>query len=758
MAFQVSPGVLVQEKDLTTIIPNVSTSIGAIVIEADKGPADEIIEVSSEKQLVDTFGEPNSTNAPSWYTAANFLKYSGALKVVRSISNASKNSRTGTSALIDLKNSSAIENHQLGAPSGLHFIAKTPGEWGNSLKVDVCPSLGGKLVTAQMFGDKGVNITQLETNEAYPNGIPWLPETEFELTVLGGTAGKIKVKIGSDGSLNHVEVVAGSYGSGYIPSSDIDYTPLGRWDSEPVIVLTTSVIAFDDVEAGSAAISGQIQSTVITTPGTDYDNGTHDLSITGGTGGTVRVTVAGNEVTNLELLTGGYAYAVGTTTALNITIPSAIPAGTPGSGFAATMLVVDIPEVPAITTPWKYGYLFDNPTGTSSHAEDKGGSGDELYIVVSDFDGKITGVPGTILEKWQLSKASDARSVTGENLYYVDILKKSSEYIIPLAHGASDWGSESSIDFDVLPTTNTGLAFSGGVVLAPSNGNKYDSLQLFSDADTVDLNLVMSGDANKTFAQYVINLAHKRKDCLAFISPRLADVVGVPKSAKQTTNVKEYFDGLMATSYAVFDSGWKYQYDTYHDVYRWVPLNGDMAGLCANTDDVADPWFSPAGMSRGNVKSVIKLAFNPKKNERDTLYKARINPVVTFPGMGTLLWGDKTAQSKASAFDRINVRRLFMVLEKSISIASRAQLFELNDDVTRSNFVAMTEPFLRDVQGRRGITDFKVVCDTSNNTGDVIDRNEFRADIYIKPARSINFITLTFVATRTGVSFSEVGA
>jgi hypothetical protein len=422
------------------------------------------------------------------------------------------------------------------------------------------------------------------------------------------------------------------------------------------------------------------------------------------------------------------------------------------------MVVANIPEIPALVAPWKHGYLFDNPTGTSEHAENKGGSGDEIYIVVSDFDGKITGVPGTILEKWQLSKASDARSVTGENLYYVDVLKKSSEYVFPLAHGATDWGSESSTIFPVLPTSNVGLFLTEGVVLPPSNGDKYDSLQLFSDADTVDVNLVMSGAATKTYAQYVINLAHKRKDCLAFISPLIGHVVGVTKSAKQTTNVKEYFDGLMSTSYAVFDSGWKYQYDTYHDVYRWIPLNGDMAGLCANTDSVADPWFSPAGMSRGNIKSVIKLAFNPKRNERDTLYKARINPVVTFPGMGTLLWGDKTAQAKASAFDRINVRRLFMVLEKAISIASRAQLFELNDDVTRSNFVAMTEPFLRDVQGRRGITDFKVVCDTSNNTGDVIDRNEFRADIYIKPARSINFITLTFVATRTGVSFSEVGA
>jgi len=748
MAFQVSPGVLVQEKDLTTIIPNVSTSIGAIVIEADKGPADEILEVSSEKQLVDYFGEPNSSNADTWYTAANFLKYSGALKVVRSIGDDSKNARTGTSALIRLKNSSEIEEHQLTTPSGLHFVAKTPGAWANSLKVDVCPSLGGKLLTAQMYNDTGVGIKQLD-------GEDWPNNTEFELTVLGGSGGKVNVRIDDNGTLDFVGIV--SVGSGYTPDSKIDYSPLGQWTEEPVVVFTTSVIAFDDVQAGTPAILGQIQSLSITDGGGDYDNGIHDLPIGNGTDGLVRVTVAGNIVTNLELLTSGHSYTVGTTTALNITIPSAVPSPS-GAGFVGVMVVADIPEIPALVAPWKYGYLFDNPTGTSEHAENKGGSGDEIYIVVSDYDGKITGVPGTILEKWQLSKAADARSVTGENLYYVDVLKKSSDYVIPLAHGATDWGDPSSTGFSVLPTSNAGLVLSDGVVLPPSNGDKYDSLQLFSDADTVDVNLVMSGGATKTYAQYVINLAHKRKDCLAFISPLIGDVVGVTKSAKQATNVKNYFDGLMSTSYAVFDSGWKYQYDTYHDTYRWVPLNGDMAGLCANTDSVADPWFSPAGMSRGNIKSVIKLAFNPKRNERDTLYKARINPVVTFPGMGTLLWGDKTAQAKASAFDRINVRRLFMVLEKAISIASRAQLFELNDDVTRSNFVAMTEPFLRDVQGRRGITDFKVVCDTSNNTGDVIDRNEFRADIYIKPARSINFITLTFVATRTGVSFSEVGA
>jgi len=259
-----------------------------------------------------------------------------------------------------------------------------------------------------------------------------------------------------------------------------------------------------------------------------------------------------------------------------------------------------------------------------------------------------------------------------------------------------------------------------------------------------------------TKATKVIDIATSRKDCVAFISPARADVVNVTDPISQTVNVKGFADALSSSSYAVIDSGYKYMYDKYNDVYRHVPLNGDIAGLCARTDSVADPWFSPGGFNRGQIRGAVKLAFNPNQTQRDELYKARVNPVVTFPGQGTVLFGDKTAQAKPSAFDRINVRRLFIVLEKAIATAAKFQLFEFNDEFTRAGFRNLVEPFLRDVQGRRGITDFAVVCDDTNNTGEVIDRNEFRADIFIKPARSINFITLNFVATRTGVAFSEV--
>jgi phage tail sheath protein FI len=558
MAFQVSPGVLVQEKDLTTIIPNVSTSIGGIVIVADKGPCDTIVTVSTEAELVDNFGKPNSSNSASWWTAANFLKYSGTLKVVRAIDETAALNASGTAGIL-IKNDDIWENTTLTAVGD--FAAKTPGVWGNNLKVDVCPSAG--------------------------------------------------------------------------------------------------------------AFSG-----------------------------------------------------------------------------------------------WAHEGLFDIKPGSTDYASDLGGADDEVYIVVSDEDGDITGVAGTVLETFIASKSYDVKSVTGEGMYYKDVLFRSSRYIYwmdhPTATSGTAWGSAVTGAAYLSTEAAYSLSLANGVDGSVTTGDRSEALDEFNDADTVDLNLLISGDADLVFAKDCLDVAATRKDCLAFISPLISDVVGVSNSATQTTNVTDYFNnvstGFNSSSYSVFDSGWKYMYDTYNDNYIWVPLNGDIAGTCASTDDAADPWFSPAGMSRGNIKGSIKLAFNPTKTQRDTLYKGRINPVVTFPGMGTLLWGDKTAQSKASAFDRINVRRLFMVLEKAISIASRAQLFELNDDITRSNFVAMTEPFLRDVQGRRGITDFKVVCDTSNNTGDVIDRNEFRADIYIKPARSINFITLTFVATRTGVSFSEVGA
>jgi hypothetical protein len=416
----------------------------------------------------------------------------------------------------------------------------------------------------------------------------------------------------------------------------------------------------------------------------------------------------------------------------------------------------------AFNGAWTYAAEFSSVPGTSDFATDKGLTDDELHIIVIDITGQISGTANTVLEKFgYVSKASDAKNSDGSSNYYKDVINNRSKYLWWTGHPSvgTDWGTSSSAAF-----TNGGYSdmiaaltftLSGGVGVAPTNGDLQRAYDLFANPDAIDISLLMTGaPAGNTIPNYVTSIAESRKDCLVFLSPELSDCVDAVGS--ETTNITGFRDTLTSSSYAVMDSGWKYQYDKYNDVYRWIPLNGDIAGLCVRTDVQRDPWFSPAGLNRGIIKNVVKLAWNPTKAERDSLYKKGVNPVVTFPGEGTILYGDKTLLSRPSAFDRINVRRLFIVLEKSIARAARSSLFEFNDEFTRAAFVNLVEPYLRDVQGRRGIFDFRVVCDNTNNTAEVIDRNEFVGDIYIKPARSINFIQLNFVAVRTGVSFDEV--
>ena len=410
---------------------------------------------------------------------------------------------------------------------------------------------------------------------------------------------------------------------------------------------------------------------------------------------------------------------------------------------------------------WKYYDSVDRAPGTSAYASTRSGVNDELHIVVVDEDGVISGEPGRVLESFSsLSKASDAKTPQGDDNYYPNVLYNKSQFIYWMDHltTGTNWGNAATGTTFTAVNTNSLESLSGG-----NNGSTVTDGQLktayekFQDSETVDVGLIMAGPSGSaTHVDNLITIAEERKDAVVFASPQRSDVVNITNSNTQTNNVKGFFDTVRSSSYAVFDSGYKYQYDRYSDVYRFVPLNGDIAGLSARTDTVADSWFSPAGFNRGIVRGAVKLAFNPTKSQRDQLYPARINPVATFPGQGTILFGDKTGLTTPSAFDRINVRRLFIVLEKAIATASKFQLFEFNDEFTRANFRNIVEPFLREVQGRRGITDFLVVCDETNNTGEVIDRNEFIAEIFIKPARSINFITLSFVATRTGVSFDEV--
>jgi phage tail sheath protein FI len=433
--------------------------------------------------------------------------------------------------------------------------------------------------------------------------------------------------------------------------------------------------------------------------------------------------------------------------------------GVLGNSLKVSMISADITDF----SGWAYSSSFDAVPTTSQYAIDQGKASakDELHIAVVDEDGAISGTPGTVLETFAfVSQGSDAKKSDGTSNFYKDVINSQSQYIWWAGHDSSLSDAGETIAANTTFTTNTaaieGSLSGGSDDNAPTTGEIATGYDLLEDADTVDVNLLFAtpdADGAETIAEDLISIVNARKDCMAFVSPPIEDTVG---SSTPATDVKAFADGLSSTSYASVDSTALYVYDKYNDVYRWIGAAGHHAGLCANTDNVADAWFSPAGVNRGQLLGVTKLAFNPKKADRDTLYKARVNPIVSLPGQGTLLFGDKTLLSRPSAFDRINVRRLFIALEKAISTAAKAQLFEFNDEFTRAQFRNLVEPFLRDVKGRRGLTDFLVICDNTNNTSAVIDGNRFVADIFVKPNRSINFITLNFVATRSGVEFSEI--
>jgi hypothetical protein len=638
MAFQVSPGVLVQERDLTNVIPAVATTIGAVAGQFNQGPMDEVTSISSEKELVETFGKPDSTNFEFWFSAASFLQYSSSLRVVRAANTSSVNAVVSGSAL-RIKNTDHYQNgdgttgpYSNGSANVGEWAARTAGAWGNNLKVSVCPS-----ATAY----EAVNKTT--TNDAS--------------TAVGDTT----------------------------------------------IVLTsgTDFLVGDIVNFG--------------------ESGGHEYRVTG---------VSTNTLTFVRH-----------------------PSGTGGLHTA-------VANGSQVRRRWQYYDLVDKAPGTSTYASNRSGVNDEMHIVVVDEDGGITGTSGEVLEVYDsVSKGSDAKTAQGDSNYYVDVLYNQSEYIYWMDHVAtgSNWGSAvAGITFTALSAPFARSLVSGADGSTVSTAELKTAYEKYNDADTVDVNLIIAGKGNATHIDNLITIAENRKDAIVFVSPERADVVNVTNSTTQTTNVKGFFDSIRSSSYAVFDSGYKYTYDKYNDVFRYVPLNGDIAGLAARTDLIADSWFSPAGFNRGVIRGAVKLSYNPTQGQRDELYRARVNPVVTLPGQGTLLFGDKTGLSTPSAFDRINVRRLFITLEKAISTASKFQLFEFNDEFTRAQFRNIVEPFLRDVQGRRGVTDFRVVCDSSNNTANVIDSNEFRADIFVKPNRSINFIQLQFVATRSGAAFEEV--
>ena len=442
---------------------------------------------------------------------------------------------------------------------------------------------------------------------------------------------------------------------------------------------------------------------------------------------------------------GRYAGALGNSIAV-----STIDAGAGAAAFA-TWNVNNI----GVST------LFNGLPGTSVAASAAGASNDEIHIVVVDAGGLFTGTKGAVLETFQyLSKAYDGTDANGNSNYYKNYIFNNSQYIyavdpVDYNNTVATWGKIMANTAFATSTTPQTVTLSGGADDTPVDANTITAMSKFASTEDTDISFILTGNSSITVQQTAIDTAIGRKDCLAFVSPPSSAVIN--QNGSEASNIQTWNTTLArSTSYAVADSGWKYMFDKYNNVYRYVPLNGDIAGLCVNTDSVRDPWWSPAGFNRGNIKNAVRLAWNPNKTYRDQLYVLGINPVVSFPGQGIVLFGDKTLQSKPSAFDRINVRRLFIVLEKAIAKASQYALFEFNDSFTQAQFVALVTPYLRDVQGRRGITDFKVVCDSTNNTPQVVDSNQFVGDIYIKPARSINFIQLNFVAVRTGVAFTEV--
>jgi hypothetical protein len=449
-------------------------------------------------------------------------------------------------------------------------------------------------------------------------------------------------------------------------------------------------------------------------------------------------------------------------------------------GKVGNSLAVHVCPSAAAFTGWQFSSYFDSAPGTSNFVKSAAGGtllNDEMHVVVVDESGQFTGTANTVLERYPyVSKATDAKDDTGTAIYYKEAVTRNSKYIHWMGHAvgagvANAWGQTVATVLDAgqtfhSPAANVAYSFGGGTDGVLHTADVVGAFSVFDNKESYDLSLVFMGEAGQssnatigasaawtTISNEINRIVELRQDCVGFISPPYANAV---TSSDKAADIVSFRNGVTSSSYLVMDSGWKYQYDKYNDVYRWIPLSPDIAGLCVRTDATRDPWFSPAGLNRGQIRNIIKLGFNPSPAQRDTLYKNGVNPVVSFPGEGALLYGDKTLQGRSSAFDRINVRRLFIVLEKAIAKAARASLFEFNDEFTRSQFVALIEPFLRDIQGRRGIYDFRVVCDETNNPASVIDANQFVGDIYVKPARSINFIQLNFVAVRSGVAFDEI--
>jgi phage tail sheath protein FI len=789
----VSPGVKIREVDLTVGgITAANNQIGAIAGPFQKGPVDVPILIETENDLLNTFGKPISSDSQYeyWLGASSYLSYGGVLRVVRCNGTALNNANAGVAAssvTLKIKSTEDYDNSQSTATSW-SWSARNPGSWANNLKVCVIDAAADQRIAIGTFG---LNVGYAVT-AAFSQSVAGVGTVTTETGVLKGIITKV-----NSGSID-VKVTAKSSGAGSTAFTETSYSE-GSVNafSAGNIKITNNSNSFVSIEEASVSrFSGVVStgSTVIN----PVDASTNLPSNI--TAGQFIVPVTGS------LLPTGTTYTVGIGTTINggaSQTALGLSTSANGSGIVEFLVLNIAANGETITTPsdWynQQTLGLTNSTvywrniaprpRTSEYSSQRNGRNDELHVVVVDDTGSVTGIPGNILEKYtNVSKAYDAKISPSEAIYYKNIIAANSQYIFP---GFAPIGTPSKFSTvsEVTSASNTAWGLSaqdstfnviGATIYNLTGGQDYSGTSNVGGY-SVGLSDVISGYRNFTNpAEYRINfliggpsggatiqesqakaneliaIADVRKDCIATISPHRSGVVDVANSDTQTNNIVNFFDPLTSSSYAVFDTGYKYIYDRFNNQFRYIACNADIAGLMARTSINQYPWFSPAGANRGALNNAVKLAFNPSQAQRDLLYPKRINPIIASPGAGIILFGDKTALSYTSAFDRINVRRLFLTLEETIERAARAQLFEFNDTITRANFVNIVEPYLRDVKSKRGITDFVVVCDESNNTPDVIDANQFKSDIYIKPARSINFIGLTFVATRTGVSFEEI--
>jgi len=725
---QLSPGVLVREVDLTVgRADNVLDNIGGLAGPFALGPIEEPIDITTEQELINVFGKPISTDGQYeyWMSCSSFLSYGGVLKVVRVdgdnlvTANAKLYTDGVTSVVGDaslkIKNFDDYELNHADEIANYVFAAKSPGSWANTLKVCVIDDKADQILNI----GSGVTFAAVGYGVSYTFG-----------------ANDILAGIGRTEDLN------GGYLKGIITEKN---------DAAQTI----SVKVLSRVSAGGTEVFIQY--------------GARNQATAFKPGNVIKFVNNGSQV------------STGSTVQI-------------GSNTVAVKDWYDQQVLDLDNTTIYWSSIAPKP-GTSSFARDRSAFSDEMHIVVYDDDGSVSGISASILEKHTgISKAKDAISAVNspQRIFWKDYIATYSNYLYVGDNPSDGSGNEDVVQTGFEAGGFTGITTSDGLWNQPAQGIRFSAIgnatytlqggqdytasggisatlgslisgyRIFNNKEEVAVDyLIMGPGLNNKFesqakAQELISIANARQDCIAVISPHRADVVDITNSDTQTDNVIEFFSPLLSSSYAIFDSGYKYTYDRFNNRFRYIPCNADVAGLCVRTSIQAYPWFSPAGQQRGTINSAIKLAFNPNKAQRDQLYPLRINSIINKPGIGIILFGDKTALGYASAFDRINVRRLFLTVEQALARSAEAQLFELNDEITRANFVNIVEPYLREIQAKRGLYGFLVVCDETNNTPDIIDNNEFRADIYLKPAKSINYVTLTFVATRTGVSFEEV--